>query len=506
MTDKPEPWWLVLGVEPTSSVEDVLSAFGKQCKTLAPALVGSGDEENRETLRRWQSCCAALNEAVARVGGGDGAEPEVSGDEELFEPPDRPSEQQIRSALDDWSRSKRFIPRDLFNGSLAVDDISAFRFTLTRLIETREERASRSSDAPIGTYNLSLQSIEPPIATNFEPHTLVYELAGTGSSMVGVVHRKPATVKYRTEVPSEVAGYVQQESDWEEPIRYSGMEVPRGLATPAALTAALAEHPDGEILRRLEIERLPIIRVATRWRGRERSAHLIGSPWRVIIEKAPRRRLFYGLVAALVLALVAAIGAIVIGVRAAQPEPVAAQPERVLFADDFEKNQYFGVDTVPYRSGYIDGRFFMDPEDGRSLQVYYDDVALNEMPPANLAVEVTVLLPDDQGSFRAGISCRITEDSLGYSFVINQNGSYNISKYESQWRTLASGRTDIDSSRSHNLRAVCNGSNLAMYVDGELIASAKDTDYPAGSFGLIADSGTTKSAAAYFDDLKVTEP
>jgi hypothetical protein len=58
----------------------------------------------------------------------------------------------------------------------------------------------------------------------------------------------------------------------------------------------------------------------------------------------------------------------------------------------------------------------------------------------------------------------------------------------------------------NHLRVVCDGSTLALFVNGELVAEASDTSFTEGDIALIVTTYEDEATVIYFDDLVVTRP
>jgi len=55
-------------------------------------------------------------------------------------------------------------------------------------------------------------------------------------------------------------------------------------------------------------------------------------------------------------------------------------------------------------------------------------------------------------------------------------------------------------------QATCKGDDLSLRVNGELLASVKDTQYKSGDIGLTATSYEEASTEIRFDNIVVTRP
>lgn len=59
---------------------------------------------------------------------------------------------------------------------------------------------------------------------------------------------------------------------------------------------------------------------------------------------------------------------------------------------------------------------------------------------------------------------------------------------------------------TNHTRAVCDGSRLALYVNGQLMGETTDTLYTSGDIALAAGSLEPGPTEVHFDDLVVSAP
>ena len=125
-------------------------------------------------------------------------------------------------------------------------------------------------------------------------------------------------------------------------------------------------------------------------------------------------------------------------------------------------------------------------------------------------VEAEVALFDDENAGYAGLACRLDpgNSGRGYYFLMSGDGHFSL-----RW---GNGRSlDViiavqfsgaikQGNAVNRMRAVCIGDYLALWVNGEFIAEARDHRADSGTVGLAAvlnRDGATMEAA--FDDLKI---
>lgn len=107
-----------------------------------------------------------------------------------------------------------------------------------------------------------------------------------------------------------------------------------------------------------------------------------------------------------------------------------------------------------------------------------------------------------------GVMCRVSpqNDGNGYYFLVSADGYYSIRRGEGraviplvEWEY---SDIIVQNRGLNQLRVVCDGSYLALYVNGQFLASAEDTLYRSGFVGLVValpnDDGEARIA---FDNL-----
>jgi len=109
------------------------------------------------------------------------------------------------------------------------------------------------------------------------------------------------------------------------------------------------------------------------------------------------------------------------------------------------------------------------------------------------------------------VVCRNQSDGLdGYYLLISGDGSYAILKAEEgdfesliDWTSSAA----INGGNATNyIRATCEGDYLALSVNGELLAEARDNSFSQGDIALTATSYEDEPTRVHFDNLVVYAP
>lgn len=191
-------------------------------------------------------------------------------------------------------------------------------------------------------------------------------------------------------------------------------------------------------------------------------------------------------------------------------------PANVLFSDDFsvdssEMETYSGDDGT---AGTENGEYVIRSTGdlwqwGRSNSKFENTV---------IEADVTMIAGPANNNAGFGVLCRLTEreDTSvdGYMLAISGDGYYSIRSIAASNMTALVDWTYSDvinqGNTTNRIRATCNGSDLTLEVNGELIASATTVadGSSSGSIAFTAISFETNEpfAEAHFDNLVVSQP
>lgn len=143
-------------------------------------------------------------------------------------------------------------------------------------------------------------------------------------------------------------------------------------------------------------------------------------------------------------------------------------------------------------------------------------VAVRDVLPRNVAVEVTARASNAplSGTTNVGVMCRANAAGDGYYFLLSSSGRVSIQK-------ALPGAPDLEPlvdwtehpaieplEAGNTLYAACVADYLALYVNGEFAAQARDDDINSGAVGVTLAGSTDNGSApvrALFDDVTVWE-
>ncbi|MGC9399623.1 MAG: hypothetical protein ACP5HM_10870 [Anaerolineae bacterium] len=179
------------------------------------------------------------------------------------------------------------------------------------------------------------------------------------------------------------------------------------------------------------------------------------------------------------------------------------------FSDDFSDpaSGWGAASTETYVRGYDSGRYLIRL-DVPNWFVWvtggytYRDVSLEATIRSEGAVDN-----------HYGLICRAGEQGF-YYFAVSADGYYAIFRHHEDGtlqplneRAMVRSPLIHTGGASNRLLAVCEGTTLTLYVNGERVAQVEDATLQKGDVGMAA--GTARGASTtlvWFDDLKVTEP
>ena len=181
----------------------------------------------------------------------------------------------------------------------------------------------------------------------------------------------------------------------------------------------------------------------------------------------------------------------------------------VLYRDDFS-NPNSGWGTLTGDAGvaaYTDAAYH--------IYIKLPNVNLWAHPGLDLSaarVEADALAANGPPENRMGLICRMKDAANFYYFVISNDGYYGIGKVkDGKWSLLETQEMRPSSAiltgrQSNHLRADCVANLFILYVNGQLVGSAADSDFASGDVGVLAGSFDAPGVDVYFDNFVVYRP
>ena len=181
----------------------------------------------------------------------------------------------------------------------------------------------------------------------------------------------------------------------------------------------------------------------------------------------------------------------------------------LLFQDDFS-NTDSGWDTwyengsmIAYQEGGL--RFFVN-------ESHYDYFSSPGKVFDNVKIDVDATRLDGPDDNDFGLICRFQDGNNFYAFLIGSDGYTGILKVLNGNYIMISAdgmefSSSIVSGRNVNhLTALCTGSNLVFWVNGEKLYDIQDSDFARGDVGLIAGTREVPGVDIFFDNFTVFMP
>lgn len=195
-------------------------------------------------------------------------------------------------------------------------------------------------------------------------------------------------------------------------------------------------------------------------------------------------------------------------IQEATPSPPPTQSD-ILFQDDFS-DPSSGWEEEDYPSGsvgYKDGFYFVTSSgNGDSMW----GVANCSFGDLSIEVDAEQISAPANDNNDYGVACRVQPNGDGYYFLISGDGGYAVLKaVNDAFNTLVDwSESDIinQGDAQNHLRAVCAGSKLELFANGQRLATTADTTFTRGDIALTATSYEDEPTEIHFDNLVVHRP
>ncbi len=181
----------------------------------------------------------------------------------------------------------------------------------------------------------------------------------------------------------------------------------------------------------------------------------------------------------------------------------------VLYRDHFS-DPSSGWEVGDYDAGslgYRDGVYFVTSiVEGSTMW----GVANRSFSDLVIEVDATQVSAPANSNNAYGVMCRVQANDDGYALRISGDGFYGIHKAVGEDFEALVDWTESEAIRQGNatnhLRAVCDGADLALFVNGELVAQASDMTFVEGDIALTATTFEEQLTEVHFDYLVVFAP
>lgn len=196
---------------------------------------------------------------------------------------------------------------------------------------------------------------------------------------------------------------------------------------------------------------------------------------------------------------------------AAQAESLttAESPSGVLLEDDFsDPGSGWQIGEFNQgRVGYGEGFYFVTSVVGGSQNWGVADQFFGDLV---IDADASQALGPANDNNAYGLMCRVQPNGDGYTLRISGDGYYSIHKLDGgSFQTLVdwtASEAVRQGNATNHLRAVCDGSALALFVNGELVAEASDDTFQGGDIAFTATTFEEQSTEVHFDNLVARPP
>lgn len=201
------------------------------------------------------------------------------------------------------------------------------------------------------------------------------------------------------------------------------------------------------------------------------------------------------------------------GEESADSEPEDfKQGDDVLVTDSFIAGQTgdWFLETDDFGSTTIaDESLIIDIHEPDTLQ--FSTLRREQFDDFVLEVDARQLAGSPENSL--GVLFRMVSPEEFYRFEIRGDGRYMIERRQAsgEWTRFLRDWTPSEAINkelegANHIRVVANGSQLAFYVNGELLEELNDSAYPAGSIALDAGTFGDGRTTVAFDNLVIQRP
>jgi hypothetical protein len=185
------------------------------------------------------------------------------------------------------------------------------------------------------------------------------------------------------------------------------------------------------------------------------------------------------------------------------PTPSAtANPEEILFADDFEGN-------MSWHTEQNDSFSFAYKDDGYAIYVNLPNApfwSVRGKDYSDIRLEVDAARIDGPMKGYYGLTCRHQGEENYYALLVSSDGSYGIGKVkDGEFEFLQEGSDQAGVIKGgeaiNRVRGDCIGDTLTLYANGTKLLEVQDDDFDSGDIGLIVKTTQQEGLEVLFDNF-----
>jgi len=191
----------------------------------------------------------------------------------------------------------------------------------------------------------------------------------------------------------------------------------------------------------------------------------------------------------------------------AEPTVEAEVLPSASFSDDFS-DETSGWEIADYdngSTGYGDGFYFVTAQAAGILEY---GAAQRNFSDITIDVDTTQVLAPANDNNGYGVMCRVQPNGDGYLLRISGDGFASIViGADDDFTALADWVTTdavVQGNAVNHIQALCDGSHLALYVNGELVVETDDDTFSSGDIAMTASTYEDEPTEIHFDNVEVS--
>jgi hypothetical protein len=189
------------------------------------------------------------------------------------------------------------------------------------------------------------------------------------------------------------------------------------------------------------------------------------------------------------------------------PQPTVIPVFR--YSDDFSdpESGWRSSERDAGSAGYGSGYYYITS--GEASQPVWAR-ALQDLVDVVVRVDATQVLAPVNNNNSYGIGCRIQSNGDGYYLLISGEGRFGIFKavYGDYEPLVDWTQSDVinGGDATNHIQAMCGGTTLSLFVNGQQLASVRDDVFSGGDIALQAATFEAESTEVHFNNLLAEEP
>ncbi|MCL4562556.1 MAG: hypothetical protein M1281_18330 [Chloroflexi bacterium] len=192
-----------------------------------------------------------------------------------------------------------------------------------------------------------------------------------------------------------------------------------------------------------------------------------------------------------------------------QPPTATPNPADFLYFDNFQDpaSGWWVEENEDASFAYDDGYYTIR---SKKKEIMQWSIPGQQFADASIQVETIQVEGPSNDNTSFGILCRAQSNGDGYALRVSADGYYSIFLVKGDDFTPLIAWTESSYVRQGNqinqLKAICSGSDLSLYANGELLGTVRDETFPTGDVGLAATTYEDSPVEVRYDNFRVDLP